>query len=338
MKVVITGGTGMIGRRIAMRLLERGELVGPDGRSTRIDELTLFDVAAPHPALPQDRRLRVITGDIADAGLMREVIGPGTSSVFHLAAIVSGQAEADTDIGLRVNLDGTRAVLEACRALGTSPRLVFASSLAVYGGDLPPAVSEAVPLTPQTSYGSQKAIGELLVNDYSRKGYIDGRSLRLPTIIVRPGRPNRAASTFASSIIREPLSGVDVVCPVSRETVMPAMSPRRVVAAFERAHDLPGSVFGYNRALQLPGISPTVNDMVEALRRVAGEAVVARIKWQPDPVIQKIVNGWPRGIDGRRAEQLGIEGDASFEEVIEAFIADDLAAQKALVAAGQSGA
>jgi D-erythronate 2-dehydrogenase len=334
MKVVITGGTGMIGRRTALRLLERGEIAGPDGRNEEISALTLFDVAPSFPALPQDRRLSVVTGEVSDPELMKKVIGKGTGSVFHMAAIVSGQAEADTDVGLRVNLDGTRAVLEACRALGTVPRVVFASSLAVYGGDLPEKVSEAVPLTPQTSYGTQKAIGELLVNDYSRKGFIDGRSLRLPTIIVRPGKPNRAASTFASSIIREPLSGVDVVCPVSRETVMPAMSPRRVVAAFELAHDLPASALGYNRALQLPGISPTVNDMVEALRRVAGDAVVARIKWQPDPVIQKIVDGWPRGIDGRRAEGLGIKADASFDEIIEAFIADDLPAQRAMVAAG----
>ncbi len=337
MKVVITGGAGFIGRRIAMRLLARGALAGADGRDAPIVELVLFDNAPPQLALPEDKRLKLVSGDIAEPGLMRRVIAPGTGSVFHLAAIVSAQAEEDTDIGLRVNLDGTRAVLEACRALGTVPRLVFASSLAVYGGDLPPSVSEAVPLTPQTSYGSQKAIGELLVNDYSRKGYIDGRSLRLPTIIVRPGRPNRAASTFASSIIREPLSGVDVVCPVSRDTVMPALSPRRVAEAFEKAHDLPASAFGYNRALQLPGISPTVAEMVEALRRVAGDEVVRRIQWRPDPVIQKIVDGWPRGIDGRRAERLGIRADNSMDEIIEAFIADDLPAQKALVAAGKAG-
>src|SRR6185369_5508720 len=170
MKVVITGGTGMIGRRIALRLLERGAVAGPDGKDSEIKELVLFDVAPPQLPLPADRRLRIVTGDIADPGLMRQLIDRGTGSVFHLAAIVSGQAEADTDIGLRVNLDGTRAVLEACRALGTVPRVVFASSLAVYGGDLPKNVSEKVPLTPQTSYGAQKAIGELLVNDYSRKG------------------------------------------------------------------------------------------------------------------------------------------------------------------------
>jgi nucleoside-diphosphate-sugar epimerase len=337
MKVVITGGTGFIGRRIAMRLLKRGALAGPDGRDKPIDEILLFDNAPPQLALPEDKRLKTVTGDIAAPGVMRDVITKDTGSIFHLAAIVSGQAEADTDIGMRVNLDGMRAVLEAARALGTKPRLVFASSLAVYGGDLPAQVSEKVPLTPQTSYGNQKAIGELLVNDYSRKSYIDGRSLRLPTIIVRPGRPNRAASTFASSIIREPLSGVDVACPVTRETVMPALSPRRVAEAFEQTHDLDAALFGYNRALQLPGISPTVADMVEALRRVAGDAVVARIKWQPDPVIQKIVDGWPRGIDGSRAEKLGIAADNSVDEIIQAFIEDDLPAQKALVAAGQAG-
>ena len=330
MKVVITGGTGFIGRRIALRLLERGALFGPDGKDVAIDELVLFDVAPPQLALPEDRRLRVVTGEVSDAKLMRQVIAPGTFSVFHLAAIVSGQAEADTDIGMRVNLDGTRAVLEACRALKSAPRVVFASSLAVYGGDLPARVSEAVPLTPQTSYGGQKAIGELLVNDFSRKGYIDGRALRLPTIIVRPGRPNRAASTFASSIIREPLSGVDVVCPVAREAVMPAMSPRRVVDAFERAHDLPGIAFGYNRALQLPGISPSVGEMVEALRRAGGEEAVARIRWEPDPAIQKIVAGWPVGVDGSRAERLGIKGDKNMDEIVQAFIEDDLPAQKAM--------
>src|SRR6202790_3827201 len=193
MKVVITGGPGFIGKKLAQRLLARGSLIGPDGKDTPIDELVLFDVAAPHPPLRADNRLKVVTGDIADPATVRQLIDKRTASVFHLAAVVSGQAEADTDIGLRVNLEGTRAVLEACRALGTVPRVVFASSLAVYGGDMPAAIADDTPLTPQTSYGAQKAMGELLVNDYSRKGYIDGRALRFPTIVVRPGRPNRAA-------------------------------------------------------------------------------------------------------------------------------------------------
>jgi D-erythronate 2-dehydrogenase len=334
MKIVITGGAGFIGRRLAQRLLQRGAILGPGGRETAIDELVLFDVAAPLPPLPADPRLRVVTGDIADAAAIRRLIDADTASVFHFAAVVSSQAEADTDIGYRVNLDGTRSVLEACRALGTAPRLVFASSLAVYGGALPPAVGDDTPLTPQTSYGAQKAVGELMVNDYSRKGYIDGRALRLPTIVVRPGRPNRAASTWCSSIFREPLSGVDVVCPVSPQSVMAVLSPRRLIAAIEQVHDLAGERLGFNRTLLLPGISADVAAMVAALRRAGGADVAARIRWEPDPAIQSIVDGWPRAIRAARAEALGIRADSSIDEIVQAFIEDDLPAQKALVAAG----
>src|ERR1700736_3879725 len=242
MRVVITGGCGFLGRRVALRLLERSD----------IDDLVLFDNAPSALPLPEDPRLRLGVGDIADRERVGGVLGPATASVFHLAAVVSGQAEADTDLGYRVNLDGTRAVLDACRALGTAPRLVFASSLAVYGGALPPSVGDDTALTPQTSYGTQKAIGELLVNDYSRKGFVDGRALRLPTVVVRPGRPNRAASTFASSMIREALTGKDADCPGSKETVMALAAPRRVVASLARALDLDGGALGQNRVLQLP--------------------------------------------------------------------------------------
>jgi D-erythronate 2-dehydrogenase len=334
MKVVITGGTGFIGRRLAQRLLQRNAIAGPDGQATPIDELVLFDVAQPPMPIANDKRLKIVTGDIADPATVRPLIDRPTGAVFHLAAVVSGQAEADTDLGYRVNLDGTRTVLEACRALGTAPRVVFASSLAVYGGDLPPAVGDDTPLTPQTSYGAQKAMGEFLVNDYSRKGYIDGRALRLPTIVVRPGRPNPAASTWASSIFREPLSGVEVVCPVARDAVMALLSPRRLLAAIERVYDLPASRFGFNRTLLLPGISATVGEMVEALRRAGGEVAVNRIRWQPDPVIQKIVAGWPRAIEARRAAGFGIHADDSIDDIVAAFIEDDLPAQKAMVAAG----
>ena len=330
MKVVITGGAGFIGRRLAQRLLQRGAIAGPDGREQAIDELVLFDVAAPEPPIPPNNRLKLVTGDIADPATVRALIDKTTGTVFHLAAVVSGQAEADTDIGYRVNLDGTRAVLEACRALGTRPRLVFASSLAVYGGEMPETISDATPLTPQTSYGTQKAIGELLVNDYSRKGYIDGRAIRLPTIVVRPGRPNRAASTWVSSLFREPLSGVSVVCPVTRQSVMACLSPRRLIAALETLHDLPAERFGFSRSVLLPGISAGVDEMVEALRRAGGAAAVERIRWEPDPVIQKIVDGWPKGIVAKRAEALGITPDATIDEIIAAFIADDLPAQKRL--------
>jgi D-erythronate 2-dehydrogenase len=319
-RVVITGGCGFLGRRVALRLLERRD----------VDELVLFDNAPSALPLPEDRRLKLVTGDIADRETVRGVVAPGTNSVFHLAAVVSGEAEADTDLGYRVNLDGARAVLEACRALGTCPRLVFASSLAVYGGALPPAVGDDTALTPETSYGTQKAIGELLVNDYSRKGFVDGRAVRLPTVVVRPGRPNRAASTFASSIIREPLSGREAVCPVSPDTVMALASPRRVVDALLRAHDLPAADFATSRSLQLPGFSVAAGEMAAAVRRAGGEQAYTRIRWEPDPLIQRIVSGWPQALAAPRAAALGFTADNGIDEVVQAFIEDDLAMQKRL--------
>ena len=320
MRVVITGGCGFLGRRVALRLLERGD----------VDELVVFDNAPPALPLPEDPQFRLVTGDIADRATVRGVITPGTNSVFHLAAVVSGEAEADTDLDYRVNLDGTRAVLNACRALGTCPRLVFASSLAVYGGELPPTVGDNTPLTPQTSYGTQKAIGELLVNDYSRKGFVDGLALRLPTVVVRPGRPNRAASTFASSIIREPLSGREAVCPVSADTVMALASPRRVVDALLRAHDLPAAAFATRGSLQLPGFSVAVGEMAAAVRRAGGNQAYTRIRWEPDPLIQRIVSGWPQALAAPRAAALGFTADAGIDEVVQAFIEDDLEMQKQL--------
>jgi nucleoside-diphosphate-sugar epimerase len=325
MRIVITGGCGFLGRRLALLLLDKGSAAG------KIDELVLFDNAPSALPLPDDKRVRLVTGDIADRDTVKALIAPGTDAVFHLAAIVSGQAEADTDLGYRVNLEGTRAVLEACRALGTSPRVIFASSLAVYGGELPPKVGDNTALTPQSSYGTQKAIGELLVNDYSRKGFIDGRALRLPTVVVRPGLPNRAASTFASSMIREPLTGKDAVCPVSPDTVMALASPRRVVASLAHALDLPGDALGTNRTLQLPGYSVAVGEMAEALRRAGGAAAYARLSWQPDATIQTIVGGWPRELHAPRAEALGFHPDAGIDEAVQFFIEDDLAMQKVLV-------
>jgi nucleoside-diphosphate-sugar epimerase len=324
MRLVITGGCGFLGRRLAMLLLDRGSSLGS------IDELVLFDNAPPVLPLPEDRRLTLITGDIADRGALRQLLLGGAAAVFHLAAAVSGEAEADTDLGYRVNLDGTRAVLDACRALGTRPRLVFASSLAVYGGALLDAVGDDTPLTPQSSYDTQKAIGELLVNDYSRKGFVDGRALRLPTVVVRPGRPNRAASTFASSIIREPLTGRDAICPVSPDLIMALASPRRVVAALHRAHELRGDALGVNRSLQLPGYSVAVGELAAAVRRAGGAAAFGRIRWRPDPQIEAIVSSWPRALDGRRAEALGFAAAADIDEAVQAFIEDDLELQKAL--------
>jgi nucleoside-diphosphate-sugar epimerase len=320
-RVVITGGCGFLGRRVALRLMER----------TDLDELVLFDNATSALPLPEDRRLGLVTGDIADRATVRGVISPGTSSVFHFAAVVSGEAEADTDLGYRVNLGGTRAVLDACRALGTCPRVVFASSLAVYGGVLPPTVGEDTPLTPQTSYGTQKAIGELLVSDYSRIGFVNGRALRLPTVVVRPGRPNRAASTFASSMIREPLSGREAVCPVSPDTMMALASPRRVVDALLHAHDLPAAAFGTSRSLQLPGFSVAVGEMADAVRRAGGKEAYTRIRWEPDPLIERIVSGWPQALAAPRAAALGFAADNGIDEVVQAFMEDDLEMQKRLV-------
>ena len=322
MRVLITGGTGFIGKKVAAALLRDGGLAIDGGEPKPVEHLTLFD-AFPGEGVPQDERVELVTGDIADPATV-ERVARDADVVWHLAAIVSANAEADFELGYRVNLDGTRVLLEVMRATGRRPRLVFASSCAVYGGDVPEVLTDETHLTPQTSYGTQKAMGELLVADYSRKGFVDGRSLRLPTIVVRPGKPNKAASTFASSIIREPLAGQEAVCPVERDAAMYVLSPRRVVAALLRAMQLPDEAFGMTRAIVLPGITATVAEMVDALRTVGGEAAVRRIRWEPDPTIQRIVRGWPARIDAERARRMGFEADRSFEEIVRAHVEDEL--------------
>ena len=322
MRVVITGGAGFIGKKLAKALLERGELKTGDGAQP-IERLVLFDVVHAE-GLPDDPRLETMTGDITDAGEVGRLISEGTGGVFHFAAVVSADAEQNFDLGMSVNLDGTRNVLEACRALPQPARLVFASSAAVYGGDMPEILNDQTILMPQTSYGAHKAAGELLVNDYGRKGFVDGRALRLPTIVVRPGKPNKAASTFASSIIREPLAGLAAVCPVERDAEMYILSPRRVVAAMIHGFELPGDAFGMSRALTLPGISASIGAMVDALGRIAGDQVVQRISWQPDPMIQKIVTGWPVRFDAKRGRSLGFEADSTISEIVQAHIEDEL--------------
>lgn len=330
--ILITGGAGFIGQKLAHELLRRGQLAGPDGAPAPIGRIVLFDTVAA--AAPKDPRVTALAGDIGDAATVRRLVNPDTVSVFHLAAIVSAGAEADFDGGYRVNFDGTRHLLEACRALPRPPRLVFASSVAVYGGPgLPKAVADDTPQRPTTSYGVQKVSGELLVNDYSRKGFIDGRSLRLPTIMVRPGKPNKAASTWASSIIREPLSGVDAVCPVRPDSAMACLSPRRTVDAFIRAHDLPAESFGVDRALLLSGIRVTAGEMAAAVERNRGNRRLGQILWQPDAAIQKIVDGWPGETRSARAAALGFATDAGIDEIVQAFIADDLDSQIAGLAA-----
>lgn len=318
MRVLITGGAGFIGKKLAQRLLERGELGG-----RAIDKLVLFDVAHAE-GLPVDRRLETRAGDITRAGVVFDLLGSRYDAIYHLAAVVSGAAEVDFDLGMAVNLDGTRHVLEAARHLCRGTRLVFASSIAVFGGDMPDVIRDDTHLTPQTSYGAQKAAGELLVADYGRKGFIDGRSLRLPTIVVRPGRPNKAASTFASSIVREPLAGEEAVCPVTPETSMYVLSPRRVVDALVHAMELPAEAFGMTRSLTLPGLTYTIREMVDALERVAGRSVVERIRWEPDPLIQTIVNGWAYRVAADRARAMGFAADEGLEAVIRQHIEDEL--------------
>jgi nucleoside-diphosphate-sugar epimerase len=320
MNIVITGGSGFLGRRLAETLLERGRLRGPDGLDTIIDRITLVDVAVA-PGFADDR-IRQITGDVADRQLLERAIDHETTSVFHLAAVVSGQAEADFDLGMRVNLDASRHLLEVCRHHGHRPRLVFTSSVAVYGGELPASVPDSLAVTPQTSYGTQKAMAELLINDYTRRGFVDGRSLRLPTICVRPGRPNAAASSFASGIIREPLNGETSVCPVSAATPVWLLSPRTAIACFIKAHDIDGQALGANRLLNLPGMSITVGEMVASLARVAGPDVAARIRWEPDPRIEKMVATWPGELQAARARSLGFPADDNFDEIIRRYIVE----------------
>ncbi|WP_373088537.1 D-erythronate dehydrogenase [Sneathiella sp.] len=328
MKIVITGGAGFLGRRLARALLDRGYAVGRDGERQEITELVLFDLA-PNINL-SDTRLRYISGDIANPAEMKSLIDEATDSIFHLAAVVSAHAEEDFDLGYRINLDGTRHVLEAGRALPHTPKVVFTSSIASYGGALPDVVTDETAQMPQTSYGISKVMGELLVQDYSRKGFVDGRSLRLPTISVRTGLPNKAASTWASSMIREPLCGKDAICPVSPETKMACMSPSRIITALLHAHDLPAGEFGASRSLLLPGISITAGEMAAAVDRHKGNRRLGHIHWTPDPVIQKIVDGWPKATRSARADRMGFSGDDSLDDIIGAFIEEDLETQMTL--------
>ena len=308
MKVLVTGGAGFLGQRLAHALLARGG----------IDEVVLADTAAA--SIP-DSRVRNEVGDLADPRFLDRILAGQPPSIFHLAAVVSGQAEADFDLGLRVNVDATRALLEKCRGFAKPPRFVFSSSVAVFGGPLPDPGPEDWALSPQTSYGIQKAIGELLVNDFSRKGFVDGRSLRLPTVCVRPGKPNRAASSFASGIIREPLAGVEAVCPVPPEARMWLTSPEAVIQNLVAAHDLDAAAFGHTRALNLPGLTASVGEMAAALERVAGREVAARIRWQRDETITRMVLGWPAALETRRAHAMGLSADADFDTMVRNYMA-----------------
>ncbi len=323
MQIVITGAAGFLGTKLARAILAQDGLA-IDGEWRPLQRLKLLDIVAPQ-GLPDDPRLEVQVGDIDQPGTLKTAVDARTDVVFHLAAIVSAGAEADFDLGTRVNLEATMALLDVCRRLPEPCRLVFASSVAVYGGPVVEGtITDTTHVVPQTSYGAQKAAGELLVGDYTRKGFVDGRSLRLPTIVVRPGKPNKAASTWASSIIREPLAGDTTICPVTRTTAMFVLSPRRVIEALMHAADLPSAAVGVERTIQLPGTTHTVDEMLATLGAVAGAAVVDRVRFEPDAEIQAIVDGWASHFETPRALKLGFRPDAGFREIVEAHIEDEL--------------
>jgi len=319
-EVLIIGGAGMIGRKLAERLAKDGTVAG-----RRIDRLVLQDIVEP-AAAGAAFETRGVAGDFSVPSLADELVRSRPDVIFHLAAIVSGEAEADFDKGYRINLDGTRLLLEAIRKVGQGykPRLVFTSSIAVFGAPFPDAIGDEFFTTPLTSYGTQKAICELLLTDYSRKGFVDGIGIRLPTICVRPGKPNKAASGFFSGIIREPLNGQEAILPVPRTVRHWHASPRAAVGFLLHAAGLDLAKMGWRRNVTMPGISVTVAEQIEALRKVAGDKAVALIREEPDETIRAIVDGWSRNFDPKRALELGFKPDASFEEIIRIYQQDEL--------------
>ncbi|TCT00557.1 D-erythronate dehydrogenase [Aquabacter spiritensis] len=324
MHVLVIGAAGMVGRKLIARLAADGRLGGKT-----ITALTAHDVVAPariDAPFPVTTRV----SDISVPGEAGALVADRPDVIFHLAAIVSGEAEADFDKGYRINFDGTRFLLDAVRLIeGYVPRLVFTSSIAVFGAPFPEAIGDDFFLTPLTSYGTQKAVGELLLADYSRRGFLDGVGIRLPTICVRPGKPNKAASGFFSGIIREPLAGQEAVLPVSEDVMHWHASPRAAVGFLLHAATFDTAPLGARRSLTMPGLAVTVGEQIEALRRVAGDAAVARIRRAPDPVIAQIVAGWPRRFDAARALSLGFKAEASFDEIIRIHVEDELGGQVA---------
>ena len=331
MNIVITGGAGFLGVRLARTLLAQGTLSLAGAAPTTITRITLVDRVAPPADLLEDTRVAAVTGDLnallEEKGTVALVLHKDVAIVFHLAAAVSGECEADFDLGMRSNFAATLALLQACRALKTKPMLVFASSLAVFGDSpeqpCPPVIEDHTLPTPQTSYGIQKFIGEQLVADFTRKGFIQGRNVRLMTVSVRPGKPNGAASSFFSGMIREPLAGVKGACPVSPDTEVALSSPGLTIAGLICAAETSDAAWGPRTALNLPAITATTGDMAAALERVAGPAAAALIDWTPDANIRKIVKTWPARINAVRAKGLGLLPEASFEAIIRQYVAEN---------------
>jgi D-erythronate 2-dehydrogenase len=320
MHILIIGAAGMVGRKLTERLVRDGALGGRE-----IARATLHDVVAPERPANAPFAVTTLASDFSDSGEAEKLVAERPDVIFHLAAIVSGEAELEFEKGYRINLDGTRGLLEAVRAHGASyhPKFVFTSSIAVFGAPFPEAIPDEFHLTPLTSYGTQKAIGELLLADYTRKGFLDGVGIRLPTIVVRPGKPNKAASGFFSGILREPLAGQEAVLPVSDDVRHWVASPRAAVHFVEHAAGLDTSGLGARRNLTMPGLSVTVGEMIAALGRVAGDKAVSLIRREPDPVIVKIVAGWPRNFDPQRALSLGFKSEPDMDTIIRTHIEDE---------------
>jgi nucleoside-diphosphate-sugar epimerase len=320
MHILITGAAGMIGRKLTARLVTDDKLKGQ-----QIDHLTLTDVVASEKPAGFKGKVDISTGDLAAPRAAEKLIAGRPEMIFHLAGVVSGEAETDFDKGYHVNLDGTRALLEAIRAANYKPKVVFTSSIAVYGAPFPPAgITDDFHLTPLTSYGTQKAISELLLTDYNRRGILDGVGIRLPTICVRPGKPNKAASGFFSGIIREPLAGLEAVLPVADSVRHTHASPRSAVGFLIHAAGLSREQLGPRINLAMPGVCCTVAEQIESLSRIAGAKVAARIRREPDELVIRIVAGWSERIDAKRARELGFNAESSFDDIVRAHIDDEL--------------
>lgn len=318
MNILILGGGGFVGQKLARKLAQIGTL-----RGAAIDRLVLADVASPS-AVDAPFPVETTTTDITDRAAVDDLISADTDVIFLLAAVVSSHAEADFDVGMAVNMTGVLNVLERCRALPSKPVLVFTSSLAVFGGDVPDPIEDWTALNPQTSYGTQKAIGELLLNDYSRRGFVDGRGFRLPTISVRPGKPNRAASSFMSSIIREPLNGVEAVCPVDPDFKHYYLSPRRCVENLIKGAEVDAADLGMNRCMSMPGQTLSIREMIDAMTEVAGPEPEKLIKWEAQPEIGAIVSGWRYAYNPAKALKLGLIADDGFTENVTFYMKDDM--------------
>lgn len=318
MNILVTGAAGFLGRRLIEALLLRGSLTDRMGQSRPIEQIVAFDMVELTGI--NDPRVKVVCGDIANAHVLERLIDANTDSIFHLAAVVSSQAEADFELGMRINFSATQHMLERVRQLGTCPKWVMTSSVAVFGGQLPEQVPDNQVWAPQSSYGTQKAMNDLLLADYSRRAFVDGRSLRMPTIVVRPGKPNLAASSFASGIIREPLSGQTSVCPVPLDTRLWLMSPAQAIRNLIHGHELSSEQLTEGRVINMPGLSITVERMIDALRQTAGAQVAERIRLEPNQAIERIVGSWPGAFCATYSRDLGFTADERFTDVIEQFI------------------